>query len=100
LSSQNVHTGNGADDAGRDQLAEANRLNEEIAEAMGSIQVGAALDETELEDELEELQQQEIEHKMLNTGAVAVDRLPTVANGESKLIYGPAAQSGCANPFL
>jgi charged multivesicular body protein 4 len=59
---------------------------------MGSVQIGATLDETELDEELEELQQQEIEDKMLNTGAVAVDRLPTVANGESKLRPGWVTQ--------
>ncbi|KAK4104140.1 Snf7-domain-containing protein [Parathielavia hyrcaniae] len=67
-----------------ENLAEYNRFNEEIAEAMGSVSIGAQVDETELEDELEELQQQEIEDKMLNTGAVAVDRLPAVASGEIK----------------
>ncbi|SPQ22033.1 7cc7f3e1-88ff-4362-aeff-ce090661a3de [Thermothielavioides terrestris] len=70
-----------------DKLQEYNRINEEIAEAMGSINVGPQVDDTELEDELEELQQQELEDKMLKTGAVPVDsiqRLPTVANGEIK----------------
>ncbi|KAG7288700.1 ESCRT-III subunit protein snf7 [Staphylotrichum longicolle] len=67
-----------------DKLQEYNRLNEEIAETMGSINVGPPLDETELEDELEQLQQQELEDKMLETGAVPVDRLPKVANGEIK----------------
>jgi charged multivesicular body protein 4 len=54
--------------------------------------VGPPLDDTELEDELEALQQQELEDKMLETGAVPVDsiqRLPAVANGDSKL---PQAQ--------
>ncbi|EAQ90754.1 hypothetical protein CHGG_02689 [Chaetomium globosum CBS 148.51] len=70
-----------------DKLQEYNRLNEEIAEAMGSVSVGPQLDDTELEDELEALQQQDLEDKMLETGAVPVDsiqRLPTVANGEIK----------------
>jgi hypothetical protein len=76
------------DCAGRDKLQEYNRLNEEIAEAMGSVNVGPPLDDTELEDELEALQQQELEDKMLETGAVPVDsiqRLPAVANGDSML---------------
>ncbi|KAL2266257.1 hypothetical protein VTJ83DRAFT_5609 [Remersonia thermophila] len=70
-----------------EKLQEANRLNEEISEAMGSIAVGPQLDDAELEDELEQLQQQELEDKMLETGTVPVDniqRLPTVANGEVK----------------
>lgn len=69
---------------------------------MGSINVGPPLDETELEDELEQLQQQELEDKMLETGAVPVDRLPKVANGESKLtpdrVTRPSKQA-VANPF-
>jgi charged multivesicular body protein 4 len=70
-----------------DRLQEYNRLNEEIADAMGSISVGPQLDDTELEDELEALQQQDLEDKMLETGAVPVDsiqRLPAVANGDIK----------------
>ncbi|KAK4041800.1 Snf7-domain-containing protein [Parachaetomium inaequale] len=70
-----------------DKLQEYNRLNEEIADAMGSISVGPQLDDTELEDELEALQQQELEDKMLETGSVPVDsiqRLPTVKNAEIK----------------
>jgi len=67
-----------------DQLQEYNRLNEEIAETMGSINVGPPLDDTELEEELEGLQQQAIEDKMRETGAVTVDRLPKVSNGEIK----------------
>lgn len=71
-----------------DKLQEYNRLNEEIAETMGSISVGPLLDDEELQDELEALQQQELEDKMLETGTVPVDniqqRLPKVANGEIK----------------
>ena len=81
-----MHNRTGTDRAGRDKLQEYNRLNEEIADAMGSISVGPQLDDTELEDELEALQQQELEDKMLETGSVPVDsiqRLPTVKNGES-----------------
>lgn len=53
---------------------------------MGSVAIGPQLDETELEDELEQLQQAELENKMLETGSLPVDRLPAVANGESELI--------------
>ncbi|KAL1840044.1 hypothetical protein VTJ49DRAFT_915 [Mycothermus thermophilus] len=70
-----------------DQLQEYNRLNEEISEAMSSINVGPQMDDMELEEELAELQQKELEDKMLETGTVPVDniqRLPTVANGEVK----------------
>jgi charged multivesicular body protein 4 len=67
-----------------DKLSEYNRLNVEISEAMGSVAIGPQFDDTELEDELEQLQQQELEDKMLETGSVPVDRLPTVASGEIK----------------
>ncbi|KAK3898578.1 Snf7-domain-containing protein [Staphylotrichum tortipilum] len=71
-----------------DELQEYNQLNEEIAATMGSISVGPQLDDEELQDELEALQQQELEDKMLETGTVPVDniqqRLPKVANGEIK----------------
>jgi charged multivesicular body protein 4 len=55
---------------------------------MGSVAIGPQFDDTELEDELEQLQQQELEDKMLETGSVPVDRLPTVASGESELTQG------------
>jgi hypothetical protein len=61
-----------------------NQMNEEIAETMGSISIGQPVDEDELQEELEALQQQELEGKMLETGAVPVDRLPAVANGEGE----------------
>jgi charged multivesicular body protein 4 len=54
--------------------------------AMNSINLGQGVDEEDLEDELEALQQDELDRKMLETGSVPVDaiqRLPTVANGES-----------------
>ncbi|KAL2119544.1 hypothetical protein VTJ04DRAFT_6505 [Mycothermus thermophilus] len=66
------------------KLQEFNQLNEEISEAMSSVTVGPQLDDMELEAELEELQQKELEDKMLETGAVPVQKLPTVANGEIK----------------
>lgn len=68
----------------RSKLQEFNQLNEEISEAMSSVTVGPQLDDMELEAELEELQQKELEDKMLETGAVPVQKLPTVANGESE----------------
>ena len=98
-----MHGLSGTNKAGRDQLQEYNRLNEEIAETMGSINVGPPLDDTELEEEFEELQQQAIEDKMRETGAVTVDRLPKVSNGESKLTTGPghpASEQGCADSSL
>lgn len=55
---------------------------------MISINIGNQLDEEDLEKELEDLQQEEVDRKMLETGTVPVSdniqRLPSVANGERK----------------
>ncbi len=71
---------------------------------MGSISVGPMVDETDLDEELAELQQQDLEDKMRETGAVTIDRLPTVANGESKLPTGsgfiPTTLARCADSSL
>ena len=70
----------------RAKLQEQNALSEEIVEAMNGINVGA-VDDQELEDELEALEQEELDTKMLKTGTVpadAIQRLPNVANGERK----------------
>ncbi|KAL2159646.1 hypothetical protein VTH06DRAFT_2215 [Thermothelomyces fergusii] len=65
-----------------DKLQEHNRLNEEIADAMSNIAVGPQVDDTELDEELEAIRQQDLDDKMLST--VPVQRLPAVANGEIK----------------
>ncbi|KXX76513.1 Vacuolar-sorting protein SNF7 [Madurella mycetomatis] len=69
-------------DEAMDKLQEYNRLNMEIGEAMGSIAIGEQPDETELLQELEDLQQQDLDDKMRNTVPVPV--LPAVANGDIK----------------
>ncbi|KAM7216300.1 putative vacuolar-sorting protein snf7 protein [Rhypophila decipiens] len=70
----------------QDQIA----LSEEIVTSMNSVQVGNAVDEDELEDELEQLQQEQLDEQMLKTGTVPVSdqiqRMPAVANGERKAI--------------
>jgi len=68
----------------REQLQEANQLNDEISQAISSVNIGQQIDDDELNEQLEELMQQDLEDKMLETGSVPVDRLPTVANGERK----------------
>jgi charged multivesicular body protein 4 len=65
-----------------DELQEYNRLNEEISETIGSINVGPEVDDVDIDAELEELQQRELDDKMRETGTVPV--LPAVANGEIK----------------
>jgi len=73
----------------RAKLQEQNALSEEIVDAMNSISLGQPVDEQDLEDELEALQQEQLDQKMLETGTVPVDqiqRLPAAANGERKLL--------------
>ncbi|KAH8893435.1 vacuolar-sorting protein SNF7 [Thozetella sp. PMI_491] len=69
-----------------EKLREQNALSEEIVEAMNSVNIGNAIDEADLEDELEQLQQERLDEEMLKTGSVpvldAVQRLPAAANGE------------------
>jgi hypothetical protein len=78
-------------------------LSKEIATAITSQQIGEQIDETELEDELAELEQEALDNKMLKTGTVPVSdeihRLPAAANGESKLLW-YSLKVGVANVFL
>ena len=72
----------------RDQLREQHQLGEEIANAITSQPVGEQPDEDELDAELEGLEQEAMDERMLKTGTVPVNdqvnRLPAAANGESK----------------
>lgn len=72
----------------REQLREQHAIGEEISEAIGQPMGNQALDEDELDEELAELQQEELDNKMLETGNVPVtdkvSRLPSVAQGERK----------------
>ncbi|OAA59081.1 snf7 family protein [Niveomyces insectorum RCEF 264] len=71
-----------------ERIQEQNQLSEEIVTAITSSTVGEALDDEELDEELEKLQQEQLDEKMLDTGTVpvsdAVHRLPAAANGEIK----------------
>ena len=66
-------------------------MGEEIASAITSAPIGEPIDETELDDELAELEQEQLDNKMLKTGTVPVSdeihRLPAAANGESEWPY-------------
>ena len=68
-----------------EDLREQHAIGDEIAEALTQ---GATndVDETELDEELAELQQEELDNKMLRTGTVPVSdqvqRLPNVGTGE------------------
>lgn len=72
----------------REKLREQHALGEEIASAITSAPIGEPIDESELDDELAELEQEQLDDKMLKTGTVPVSddihRLPAVANGESE----------------
>lgn len=71
----------------RDELREYHVLGEEIASAITSAPIGQAVDMDELEEEMATMQQEALDDKMLETGAVPLTdsvhrRLPAAANGE------------------
>lgn len=71
-----------------EDLREQHAIGDEIAEALTQGNIGQGVDEDELDDELAELQQEELDNKMLKTGTVPVhdqiQRLPNVGTGELK----------------
>lgn len=72
-----------------EDLREQHAIGEEIAEALTQGNTSVGVDEDELDEELAELQQEELDNKMLRTGTVPVSdqvqRLPQVNTGESML---------------
>ncbi|KAK4191586.1 putative vacuolar-sorting protein SNF7 [Podospora australis] len=71
-------------DEAMERLQEHHQLNDEISNAISSVSLGNQVDDSELDAELDELMQKDLEDKMLETGTLPADRLPTVANGEIK----------------
>jgi len=71
-----------------EKLREQHALGEEIANAITSAPIGDPVDEDELNEELDALEQEQLDNKMLKTGTVPVSdeihRLPAAANGEIK----------------
>ncbi|RAL65280.1 hypothetical protein DID88_000848 [Monilinia fructigena] len=71
-----------------EKLREQHALGEEIAQAITNAPLGEPVDEAELEDELADLEQEQLDNKMLKTGSVPVSdevhRLPSAVNGEVK----------------
>ncbi|KAK5687223.1 ESCRT-III subunit protein snf7 [Elasticomyces elasticus] len=69
-----------------EDLREQHAIGEEIAEALTQGNIGQGVDEDELDEELAELQQEELDNKMLRTGSVPVSdqiqRMPAVGTGE------------------
>ena len=68
----------------REELREQHALGEEIANAITSPAIGEPVDEDDLEAELEAMEQEAIDERMLKTGPVPVANLPGVANGPIK----------------
>ncbi|EAS32944.3 SNF7 family protein [Coccidioides immitis RS] len=75
-------------DAVMDDVREQHAISEEIANVISSAPMGDTVDESELEIELDGLEQEAIDERMLKTGTVPVgdrlDSLPVAANGELK----------------
>lgn len=75
----------------RDGLREQHQLSQEIAAAITNNPLGEQPDEDELEAELEGLEQEAMDERMLKTGTVPVsdqlNRLPAAANGEREYIH-------------
>lgn len=73
----------------RDILREQHQLSEEIGAAITSVPLGEQPDEEELDAELEGLEQEAMDERMLKTGPVPVnsqlDRLPAVGTSDRKL---------------
>ncbi|MCJ1305445.1 ESCRT-III subunit protein snf7 [Hypocenomyce scalaris] len=71
-----------------EEIQQQHELSKEIANAITSTTIGDPVDEDELEADLEQLEQEDMDKKMLGTGTVPVSdtvhRLPTAANGELK----------------
>lgn len=73
----------------RDKLREQHALADEINIAMSTNQFSEVADEEDLDAELEGLEQEAMDERMLNTGPVPVnsqlDRLPAVGTSDCKL---------------
>lgn len=71
-----------------EKLREQHALSEEIQEAITSTPFGNTIDEEELNDELAELEQEQLDDKMLQTGHIPVSdqihKLPAAGNTEIK----------------
>lgn len=75
----------------REKIREQNMLSEEIVNAITSNQIVDPEDEADLEAELDQLQQEQLDERMLKTGSVPVSdqihRTPAVPAGDSELNF-------------
>lgn len=84
-----------------ERIQEQNQLSEEIVNAITSNQIGEAVDDADLEEELDKLQQEQLDEKMLDTSvpvADAVHRLPAAANGERTFFFPVVNDRSPASP--
>ncbi|KAJ5736862.1 Snf7 [Penicillium malachiteum] len=87
---EQIHGGMSIDkvDETMDILREQHQLADDIGAAIVSVPIGEQADEDELEAELEGLEQEAMDERMLNTGPVPVnaqlDRLPAVGTSDYK----------------
>jgi charged multivesicular body protein 4 len=84
----------------REKLRDQQELNNEIAEAITRPALGDQVDEDDLEQELEGLEQEAMDERMLNTGTVPVadqlNRLPATTTADRELTF-PSHQSSIHN---
>ncbi|KAJ9611399.1 ESCRT-III subunit protein snf7 [Cladophialophora chaetospira] len=80
-----------------DELREQHALGEEIATAITNAPIGDPIDEQDLEDELEGLEQEAMDERMLKTGPTPVtgeiSRLPAVSAGPSEYPWSPLTRA-------
>ncbi|KAK2744421.1 ESCRT-III subunit protein snf7 [Myotisia sp. PD_48] len=82
-----IHSGLTIDkvDQTMDELREQHQLSEEIVNAITNAPLGEPLDEMDLDAELDNLEQEQIDERMMDTGTVPVhdrlNKLPAAANG-------------------
>ncbi|KAI0156961.1 vacuolar-sorting protein SNF7 [Xylariaceae sp. FL1272] len=76
-----------------DKLREQNELSKEIVDAITSQSLGEPIDDDELEAELEDLQQEQLDQKMLESGSVPVSAPPDTAQKLPNVATKPIAQA-------
>lgn len=77
----------------REDLSEQHAIAQEIADVLTQRNAVGAVDEDELDEELAQLQQEELDNKMLKTGTIPVhdqvQRLPAVGTGPREFFFLP-----------
>jgi hypothetical protein len=75
----------------REKLREHHVLGQEIAQAITSAPLGETIDADDLESELNSMEQEALDEKMLKGGTVpvgdSIGRLPAAANGEREKTF-------------